>query len=110
MGPVTFDEEQGTFDRAPDFDLEVSLAALPRDQTADKHALIRFDTAIASVAIRQVPGAAVLDEDPSGVLVEVPYSVDRSLIGWVLGFDDKAVIEAPPELRTALLEFVGRPQ
>jgi hypothetical protein len=28
------------------------------------------------------------------------------LIGWVLSFDDKAVIEHPPEAREALATFV----
>lgn len=106
MGPATIDEEQGTFDRGPDFDLEVSLAALPRDQSGDKRALVRFDLDIASVASKQIPDATVLSKDESGVVLEVPYSVDRSLIGWVLGFDDKAVIEEPLDLRTTLVEFV----
>ena len=42
MGPTTVDEEQGTFLRPHDFDLDASLAALPRDQTSDKLALVRF--------------------------------------------------------------------
>lgn len=106
MTAATVDDEQGTFERAPDFDLEVSLAALPGEQTPDKHASVRFDSDIASVATKQMPEARVLSHDPSGVLLEVPYSVDRSLIGWVLEFDDKAVIEKPNELRSALVEFV----
>lgn len=107
MGPVAIDEEEGSFERAADFDLEASLAALPGDQTADKHASVRFDTDIASIAMKQMPGARVLSRDPAGVLLDVPYSVDRSLIGWVLGFDDKAVIEEPLGLRSTLVEFVG---
>jgi len=110
MGPATVDDDRGTFDRPLDFDLKASLAALPRDQTADKRARVRFNVDIASVATNQMPEAAVLSEDSSGVLLEVPYSVDRNLIGWVLGFDDKAVIEEPLELRDALVGFVGRPQ
>ncbi|MCL1595140.1 MAG: WYL domain-containing protein [Actinomycetia bacterium] len=109
MGLIAIDEAVGTFTRAPEFDLKSSLAELPSEGTTDMLASVRFDTDVASIAKRQMPGATEVDRTQASVLLEVPYSADRSLIGWVLGFDDKAVIEAPDELRRALVAFVEAP-
>lgn len=106
MGTISIDEDTGSFERPADFDLETSLAELPADQATERFASVRFDADVASIATRQMPGASEIERSESGVLLEVPYSVDRNLIGWVLGFDDKAVIESPLELRRALVEFV----
>jgi hypothetical protein len=51
-------------------------------------------------------GAQRVSQDGTGVLIEVPMTTDRALIGWVLSFDDKAVIEDPPRAREAFATFV----
>jgi hypothetical protein len=56
--------------------------------------------------MRQMDGSRRIDEDAQGVLIEVPVTTERALIGWVLSFDDKAVIEHPPQAREALATFV----
>jgi len=106
MADVVVAEETDMFDRPDTFDTSRSIST-DAPVTGDLvMARVRFDEDVAAVAIRQMQGARRMGENDEGILVEVPMTTERSLIGWVLSFDDKAVIEHPPEARNALSAFV----
>ena len=106
MAGASIGDASMAFDRPADFDAAAVLAEIgPTGGTGT--ARIRFDTEVVPVALRRGPGTRVLERDEGSALVEVPMSDESSMISWVLGFDDRAVIEEPPELRDAFVAFVG---
>ena len=107
MTGLAIDDEPGAFIRPEGFHAKDALGSFSPDPGTGARALVRFDPDVAQVALSQVVGAREVDRDATGVLVEVPISTHRSVIGWVLGFDDRAVIESPTELRNAFVDFVG---
>jgi proteasome accessory factor B len=106
MSDIEVDEDTDMFARPESFDTSRSISTDVPDTGPKGTALVRFDSDIAQVALRQMPGSVRLEEDDSSVLVEVPMSTERALIGWVLSFDDKAVIEQPAKARDAFAAFV----
>ena len=58
------------------------------------------------MAMAQMPGSTVVDRTSHYTDVAVPVRVEQSFVGWILGFDDKAVILDPPELRATLVDHV----
>jgi predicted DNA-binding transcriptional regulator YafY len=106
MSDVAVDEGTAMFDRPESFDPSRSISTDAPDVGHRGVARVRFDPDVAQVALRQMHGSQHVGEDEHGVLIEVPVSTERGLIGWVLSFDDKAVIEHPPEAREALATFV----
>ena len=70
-------------------------------------AWVRFDSDIAGIAIDQASDAVEVASDPDSVTVDLPVSSIASFIGWMLGFDDKAVIVHPQSLVDEYLAFVG---
>lgn len=106
MSDVVVDENTAMFDRPESFDAARSISTDAPDSGPVSTARVRFDPAVAQVAMRQMQGSRRVNQDEAGVLIEVPLSTERGLIGWVLSFDDKAVIEAPPEARQAFADFV----
>ena len=106
MSDVTVPENSAMFDRPGSFDTARSISTDAPDTDPAGTAHVRFDRNVAQIAMRQMQGSKTLGEDDDGVLIEVPMSTERGLIGWVLSFDDKAVIEAPAEARQAFADFV----
>ncbi len=106
MSKVRFDEHAGAFVRPQDFEASRVLTDIPQEGAHGMRAQIRFDADVASVASSQVQGAVVVGQDESGLLLDVPVATQRSLFGWVLGFDHHAVIESPPDVRRAFVSFV----
>lgn len=106
MSDISVEEDTDMFDRPKSFDAARSISTDVPDTGPSRTAHVRFDTDVAQIALRQMPGSVRLGENESGVLVEVPMSTERTLIGWVLSFDDRAVIEHPPEARSAFAMFV----
>lgn len=106
MDAVTIGDAPASFDRPEDFDAGDVLAGIG-PPGGDGTARIRFDREVADVALHRSPSARIVEEDEATVLIEVPKGDDGSMISWVLGFDDRAVIESPTELRTAFLTFLG---
>jgi hypothetical protein len=53
-----------------------------------------------------MPGAVRMENGATTVLVDVPITSERGLIGWILSFDDRAVIEGPPAIRKSFLAFL----
>lgn len=106
MADVEVGEDISVFDRPESFDTSRSISTDAPDSGQKGFAHVRFDPEVADVAMRQMDGSRRLDEDARGVLIEVPVTTERALIGWVLSFDAKAVIEHPPQAREALATFV----
>lgn len=106
MSSLRIDENTSAFVRPSEFDAASSIHAMAPDGVPDARARVRFDADVATIATNQAPGAVVVGEDETGLLLDLPISSERALIGWVLGFDDHAVIEEPPELARAFVSFV----
>lgn len=106
MEDIAVEEDTDVFDRPESFATSRSISTDAPDAGPESTAQIRFDSDVAQVAIRQIPGSRRLSEDNTGILVEVPVSSERGLIGWVLSFDDRAVIEHPAQTRAAFAAFV----
>ncbi|MEN8040815.1 MAG: WYL domain-containing protein [Actinomycetota bacterium] len=108
MTEVKIDESGGTFERPKSFDPE---SALPDIGTATSEsavtARVRFDADIAGIAMHQAVASREISRDDNAVVVEVAVGSESGFIGWILGFDDKAVIESPPELVATFLAAVG---
>lgn len=94
------------FERPGDFDASTALRELGRPTATSGTALIRFDRDVADVAIPRAPDTRIIDSNDESVLVQVPLGDESSLISWVLGFDDRAVIEQPESLRSAMIAFL----
>lgn len=106
MTDISIGDNADVFDRPDTFDVSRSISTdLPDDRPRDR-AQIRFDSDIAEVAMRQISGAVRVENGSGTVLVDVPITSERATIGWVLSFDDRAVIESPPELRDAFVAYV----
>ena len=106
MSDVAIAEETAMFERPRSFDSSRSISTDAPDSGELGVARVRFDPDVAQVALAQMPGAQRVSDSDVGVLIEVPMTTDRALIGWVLSFDDKAVIEDPPRAREAFTTFV----
>ncbi len=108
MRGLKVDESPGAFDRPVGFETRRVLygfASTPdRD---DVTARVRFDAEVAEVALRQVANVALVSRDDVSVVVDVVVTSESAFIGWMIGFDDRAVIESPPELVDAFLRFIG---
>jgi len=108
MSHIKVDESGAAFDRPADFDLSASLPDFSRvDGTDVITATVRFDADIADVALDQASVVAEVARSADSVTVDLSVSSEAGFIGWMLGFDDRAVIEAPPSLVASYLDFVG---
>lgn len=106
MERTAIGDRAGAFERPADFDASSVLAEIgPAMGTGT--ATIRFDRDVVDVALHRGSGARIVEEDEHTALVEVPMADDRSMVSWILGFDDRAVIEAPESLRDTFIEFLG---
>lgn len=96
----------GAFERPEGFELADALALEPWGVgTADVVARVVFDEDVAWWARRELHEVNVLRE--SGTLeVEIEVANPDAFLGWILGFEDKAEILSPPDLREKLLERV----
>lgn len=106
MAELDIHDDAAAFVRPDDFVAKDALASFTPDTDTSHRARIRFDHTVAAVALSQVADAVEVARDDTSVTVEVPIDSHRGIIGWVLGFDDHAVIESPRDLRLALVEFV----
>jgi proteasome accessory factor B len=107
MVAVAVDEIPDAFARPDGFDPSSVLSSLADVADSEARAAIRFDNDIVNVVIRQFPRAEVVQVDTQSTLVSVPVRSNAALVSWLVGFDDKAVLEDPPELRDRFVELVG---
>ena len=105
MSDVAVDEHAGAFERPDDFDVGAVMADV-RDDRGEDVARIRFDNDVVAIAMNRSHRATVVGSDSDGTVVELPLGAHRSMITWLIGFDDKAVIEEPLELRQEFLRYV----
>jgi proteasome accessory factor B len=101
-------EAPHAYDRPKAFVLEDAVSDLAPDDDGQR-ALVRFDNRVVEIALRRSPHASVVESDDTTTLVELPLGATRSMISWLLGFDDLAVIEGPEALRASFLAFVEVP-
>ncbi|MEZ5176085.1 MAG: WYL domain-containing protein [Acidimicrobiia bacterium] len=107
MGPPAIEGASKSFDRPAAFNPDEVLPSGAAEGRSDRSATVVFDADVGRVAVGQVPGAEVTATDGLRTTAEVPVRDDAGFINWLLGFDDKAVIVAPEDLRDRLLAHIG---
>jgi len=107
-GDVRPGGQRAAFTRPPGFDVSRAIPQAPWEAGAeDMEAVVRFDAAVAWLARRHLSSSATVLELESGdIEVTMPVASPRAFIGWMIGFDDRAEIMAPAELRAAFLDLV----
>lgn len=107
MDQLKIDESEAMFERPNDFEPRNVLPDFSQSTGGDGiTARIRFDTDIARIALPQASNVVEITRDAASVTADLSVSSITSFIGWMLGFDDKAVIVSPPELIDAYVEFL----
>jgi predicted DNA-binding transcriptional regulator YafY len=101
-------EVRGVFQRPAGFDVADAIPQAPWEAGGDDlRVVVRFDGDVAWLARRHLTAAAeVRDLDDGGIEVTMPVASQRAFVGWLIGFDDRAEILSPPEVRAAFLELV----
>ena len=106
MSELTIDTDGGTFVRPDTFDPDDLLAGVTAPDPQHT-ATVRFESDVAAVAANRWRDATTVGRDEGGVTVEAPYDDANALITWVLGFDHRAEILAPEELRAAMRDHLA---
>ena len=108
MREIKVDDAVEMFKRPAGFEPRKALPDFTRpSEPSDPVARVRFDADVAEVALRQTVGAAEVSRDSRSVTFDIPVTSEPAFIGWILAFDDKAVIVSPPELVDSFLRHVG---
>ncbi len=105
MESVELGEEAGAFERPAGFRAAAAVAVVPWEAGNDEvTAVVRFEAAVAWWARRQLPGGAAVEEHRDGsITVRMRVSAVESFIGWLIAFEDGALIQSPPALRARFL-------
>jgi predicted DNA-binding transcriptional regulator YafY len=107
MEQLKIDESEAMFERPSDFEAAKVLPEFGRSTGDDDiTARIQFDKDIAQIALAQASNATEVASDAASVTADLSVTSIGSFIGWMLGFDDKAVILGPPELVDAYVSFL----
>jgi proteasome accessory factor B len=108
MHQIKIDADGSMFERPSNFDPAQALPDYSRSADHDDMTVrVRFDVDVAQVAMDQASVTAVVVRSDASVTVDLSVSSEAGFIGWMLGFDDKAVIESPESVVSAFLSFVG---
>ncbi|MCL1601221.1 MAG: WYL domain-containing protein [Actinomycetia bacterium] len=108
MSQLKVDEAGSMFARPNDFDPATSLPDMGRSRGDDAiTAQIRFNLDVAEIAMEQAADVVEIDRDSESVTVELSVSSVPHFNGWMLGFDDKSLIESPRFLVDAYLAYIG---
>lgn len=104
MSNLALTGESDAFRRPADFDLRAAIDAEPWEAGSDATVLatVEFDREIAWWAARMLK----LDHHEGPLTVELPVANVDAFIGWILSFDDGAVVTGPPELRQQVVERI----
>jgi proteasome accessory factor B len=99
----------GAFSRPAGFRAADAIPEAPwQAGEEDMVATVHFDAAMAWWARRQLTaGAAIAENDDGSLEATITVANPEAFIGWILAFDDNAVVVSPPELRERLLARVG---
>jgi predicted DNA-binding transcriptional regulator YafY len=108
MSQIKIDESGSGFERPEHFDVAKALPDFGQSvERGTVTARVRFDADVAEVALDQASVLARVAQDEDSVTVDLSVSSEAGFIGWMLGFDDKAVIESPASLVDRFLTFLG---
>jgi proteasome accessory factor C len=108
MRQLKIDESGSMFVRPTNFDPATSLPDIGRSSGDDAvTARIRFHKDVAEIAVEQAADVVEVDRDPETVTIELSVTSVAHFNGWMLGFDDKALIESPRSLVDTYLTFIG---
>lgn len=109
MERLCLGDEPGAFRRPPDFDVAGAVPEAPWDLGEETvTARVRFDPDVAWLALRELGDRGrVLHEDDDGVVVETTVAAPEPFLGWLIAFEDRFELLAPPPLRRQLGELVG---
>lgn len=95
-----------SFTRPQGFSARTALPSAPWESgEADLEALVDFDEDISWWVERQLD-ATSLEPTDSGVRARLRVANPEAFVGWILGFDDKAEIVEPPELRQLVIDRI----
>lgn len=110
MHQLKIDEAGAMFERPSTFDPAKFLPDFGRSTDSDETIVrVRFDADVADIALNQGTVANVIDRNDHATVVDLSVSSETGFIGWMLGFDDKAVIESPESIIEAFLNALGSP-
>ena len=93
--------EPGAFERPPGFRAAEGFPEAPWEAGTDEvDAVVRFDAATAWWARRQLGAETKITDHPDGAITaRIKVASPEAFIGWLIGFEDGAVLERPAELR-----------
>lgn len=108
MSEMKIDEAGSMYERPASFDPAAALPDFGRSsRDMSMTARIRFDADVAEIALDQASIVTEVARDADSVTVDITVSSEPGFLGWMLGFDDKAVIESPEPLAEVYLAFIG---
>ncbi len=109
MESVEVGEEPGAFERPAGFRAAAAVAMVPWEAGSDDlNAVVRFDAAVAWWARRQIPVAAAVEEHRDGsITVRMRVAAVESFIGWLIAFEDGAMIRSPAGLKARFLAHLA---
>ena len=99
-------ETRSTYQVPEGFSASDVIPQAPETLASSRIATVRFDRDLAGIVSDHAPNAKELSRDSNSVLFELPVPYDASFIGWVLGFDDRAEVVEPDDLRQRLIDHV----
>lgn len=101
------DGPAGSFTRPEGFSARDALPSAPWESgEADMEAVVDFDADIAWWVERQLD-PSLLEATDGGVRARVRVANPEAFVGWILGFDDKAEVVEPAELRQMVVDRVS---
>lgn len=105
MGPVTVGDEPNAFDRPRGFDLRREIESHPWETGSDAAvmATVRFEAEMAWWAARTLHVGA---PESGPLVVDLPVTNVDAFVGWLLSFDDSAVVTDPPELVAQVVDRI----
>lgn len=106
MDDPSLEDDTDAFTRPVGFDPASVIPTGGVDRDPVMTATVSFDAHVANLVPRQVPDAIKVGESADVTTFSIPVRNEQGFIGWVLGFDDKAVIEGPDVLRSMLVDHV----
>ncbi len=101
-------DEANAFAPRPEVNPSDAVLHHPWDAGDDRTlATVQFDEDIAWIAERELDAGADIDARPDGSMVAtVQVAATDAFLGWLIGFEDRAVIVGPDELRERFLAMV----
>lgn len=70
-------------------------------------ATVVFDEAVAWIAERELGSRATITHHEDGSIeAEIDVAAPAAFLGWIIGFEERAEITAPPDLRRRFISYV----